>query len=424
MSRQPPTAKSMGIVMSIAILVAVQDGPVYLPDDRRPTILVQSGDHVRTARALSAAAGHRGCNVVGSSPADAELLVLPETDRSPPRDPLIPSVVRYDEQILAALLPGCTVLVGSVRIHAPSQAWLVDSGSEMVRLGPSLEEFVASPPVVLYADLNLLKSPAVGLQSGIGQKIVLRTDVMQGVRLRDGDRIVSPPLKGYDHTLLDADGAPALVQMTSKQAWQYRTGALYSHILFRLLAHDVRMRGPNVLVPRLADSTRTPVEDGDRVHLTLVWDDGKEQAFDALAAVEAGGAWTLTLRTRLPLVLDPLGTCYGKPGLGARECVTRGGVYDRPCTHDTECPYFDPRTASGRCLDGTCGMPLGVGNASFRRADSATPPMMAGCDPDDPSYPYCEGLPATSAIFGAVVESDGGQKAPSPGSPTYNFDVN
>jgi hypothetical protein len=43
-----------------------------------------------------------------SSPADAELLVLPEAERSPPRDPLIPSVVRYDEQVLA-LLPGSTV---------------------------------------------------------------------------------------------------------------------------------------------------------------------------------------------------------------------------------------------------------------------------------------------------------------------------
>jgi hypothetical protein len=40
---------------------------------------------------------------------------------------------------------------------------------------PSVEEFTESPSVVLYVDLNLLQSPAVGLQSGIGQKIVLRT---------------------------------------------------------------------------------------------------------------------------------------------------------------------------------------------------------------------------------------------------------
>jgi hypothetical protein len=139
-SCQQPAAKGVGFVtMSIAILVAMRRTG-FLPSDRRPTILVKSKDHVRTARALSAAAGHRGLRR-RSSPADAELLVLPEAERSPPRDPLIPSVVRYDEQVLAALLPGSTVLVGSVRIHAPSQAWLVDSGAEMVRLGPSVEEF-------------------------------------------------------------------------------------------------------------------------------------------------------------------------------------------------------------------------------------------------------------------------------------------
>jgi hypothetical protein len=41
-----------------------------------------------------------------------------------------------------------------------------------------VEEFTESPSV-LYVDLNLLQSPAVGLQSGIGQKIVLRTGTLQ-----------------------------------------------------------------------------------------------------------------------------------------------------------------------------------------------------------------------------------------------------
>jgi hypothetical protein len=89
----------------------------------------------------------------------------------------------------------------------------------MVRLGPSVEEFTESPSVVLYVDLNLLQSPAVGLQSVIGQKIVLRTGTLQGVRLRDGDRIVSPPLKGTT-ILYSAPTGPALVQTTTKQTWQ------------------------------------------------------------------------------------------------------------------------------------------------------------------------------------------------------------
>jgi hypothetical protein len=144
----------------------------FLPSDR-PAILVKSRDHVRTARALSAAAGHRGCDVVGSSPADAELLVL-RAERSPPRDPLIrPSYVTTNRS-LAALLPGSTVLVGSVRIHAVPGMARRFRGAEMCTT-PVCGRVHRVPVRRLYVDLNLLQSPAVGLQSGIGQKIVLRT---------------------------------------------------------------------------------------------------------------------------------------------------------------------------------------------------------------------------------------------------------
>jgi hypothetical protein len=283
--------------------------------------------------------------------------------------------------------------------------WLVDAGAEMVRLG-ALEAFVDHPSVTLTVDLNMLGAPAVGLSSGIGQKIVLRSDSLQGVRLRDGDRIVSPPLKGYDHTLLGADGAPTLVHSSAPQAWRYQSGALYSHARIRLLERDVRMGGPNVLVPRRATEPRArlPFEDGDRVHATLVWGDGTLQDLDAQASVNSTGSWSLALRNPVPLLLDVLGTCHGNRGVGAQECVAAGGVYDRPCTHDTECPYFDPRRAVGRCLDGTCTMPLAVGNASFRTADPATPALMSGCEPSDEAYPYCTGLPATAAIFARVAK--------------------
>jgi hypothetical protein len=177
-----------------------------------------------------------GCDV-GSSPADADC--WSSLRLSAPRHgtlSLRPSYVTTNRS-LAALLPGSTVLVGSARIHAvPGMARRF--GEPRWLTWPSVEEFTESPSV-LYVDLNLLQSPAVGLQSGIGQKIVLRTGTLQ-VRLRDGDHR-EPSAQRYDHTLLGA-GAPALVQTTAKQTWRYRTGALYSHIPFRLLAHDVRMR--------------------------------------------------------------------------------------------------------------------------------------------------------------------------------------
>jgi hypothetical protein len=98
---------------------------------------------------------------------------------------------------------------------------------------------------------------------------------IQGVRLRDGDRIVSPPLKGYDHTLLGADG----LRRWCRRQLNRRGGiarALYSHIQ----TASARRTVANTLVPRLvgSDQTRTlSFEDGDRVHLTLVWDDGKSR---------------------------------------------------------------------------------------------------------------------------------------------------
>jgi hypothetical protein len=112
-------------------------------------------------------------------------------------------------------------------------------GAEMVDLA-RLWKSSQSPRPSFCVDLNLLQSPAVGLQSGIGQKIV-RTGIT-GVRLRDGDRIVSLRSRVRPYPTRRRR-APALVQTTAKQTWRYRTGALYSHIPFRLLAHDVRMRG-------------------------------------------------------------------------------------------------------------------------------------------------------------------------------------
>jgi hypothetical protein len=367
-------------------------------------VLIRRGEHVLTARAMAAAAGHKGCDLVGSLPADTELLVLPDTMRGElARVPRVPSLVRYDPAVLAALLPDARILVGSTRQHAPTQEWLVDIGTEMIQLKPrrlTKEAFTDQHcPVTMRVDLNALQLHAVGLPSGIGQKVVLRSNTLAGVRLRDGDRVVSPPVKGYEYTFRGADGGPALGKV-STQTWWFNGGLLLSHARVAFKIEQVRVRDTNVLVARSEHVRLSPsMETGDRVCVTLVWGDGSSREFDAVALVAQDGAWSLLLNIQQPLLLDPLGTCYGRPGVKAGECVASGGVYDRPCQHDTECPFFDPRRAQGRCIHGTCGMPIGVANASFRTADPATPPMMAGCVPSDASFPYCRSLPATSAIF-------------------------
>jgi hypothetical protein len=136
----------------------------FLPSDRRPT-LVKSKDHVRTACIVG---GRRppSCDVVGSSPPTPSCWSLLSAPTGPS-----PSVVRYDEQVLASA-SRIHRLSGSVRIHAvPGMARRFGEP----RWYDTVCGRVHRVPVRRDVDLNLLQSPAVGLQSVIGQKIVLRT---------------------------------------------------------------------------------------------------------------------------------------------------------------------------------------------------------------------------------------------------------
>lgn len=69
--------------------------------------------------------------------------------------------------------------------------------------------------------------------------------------------------------------------------------------------------------------------------------------------------------------------CYNKPGIPTKRlCDEAGGVWDRPCTRDHECPYFSA-DARGGCLDGYCEMPLGVDNVAFTRGVGT--PVCSNC---------------------------------------------
>jgi hypothetical protein len=94
------------VMAVVAILVALGEDSETLPSDRRPIVLIRKGAHVRIARSMLAAAGHKGCDLVGSLPADAELLVLPDAGRGGlSRIPRVPCLVRYDSAVLALYYP-------------------------------------------------------------------------------------------------------------------------------------------------------------------------------------------------------------------------------------------------------------------------------------------------------------------------------
>jgi hypothetical protein len=161
--------------------------------------------------------------------------------------------------------------VGSVRIHAVPGMARRFREPRWCDL-PVCGRVHRSPSVVLYVDLNLLQSPAVGLQSVIGQKIVLRTGTLQGVRLRDGDRIVSLRSKVRPYSTRRRRVRRWCRRQLNRRG--NRTGALYSHIPFRLLARRTYAWLTRSYRGSWARTKRTlSFEDGDRVHLTLVWDD-------------------------------------------------------------------------------------------------------------------------------------------------------
>jgi hypothetical protein len=65
--------------------------------------------------------------------------------------------------------------------------------------------------------------------------------------------------------------------------------------------------------------------------------------------------------------------------------------WDRPCTIDTECPFFQANrnymNYRGGCVDGRCEMPVGIQSVSFRKYDPDSKPVCHGCK--DRSNPYC-----------------------------------
>lgn len=71
--------------------------------------------------------------------------------------------------------------------------------------------------------------------------------------------------------------------------------------------------------------------------------------------------------------------CYNRPEVATEAlCQATGGVWDRPCTRDHECPYFSS-DARGGCVDGFCEMPLGVDNVAFTKPRGV--PVCTNCGP-------------------------------------------
>ena len=81
--------------------------------------------------------------------------------------------------------------------------------------------------------------------------------------------------------------------------------------------------------------------------------------------------------------------CVGKPDLINREqCDRGGGIWDRPCVKNEECPFYQANTTyrnyRGGCIDGSCEMPLGVRRIAFRGYGTTDAALCHGCPIGNP----------------------------------------
>jgi hypothetical protein len=330
--------------------------------------------------AMGAAAGVKTRVVDVGQPSNYEVV----SDERP-KSGALPATLVMDEAVLRQLHPGAEIVVGSLRHNMPAVQWLTDPGGMVVEV-PSPKKIVSPVPAARYRTVR--GAPArpggpivVKVQSLPKQPLGVRGPVMK-VAL-DGASVRGVPLKDGD-----------VVVDESARKWFFRGGALWSHKSVTLPRSAVVLEG-RVLRPARAGTPLVGPSRGEKVEVLLLGDN--EATVYGVVTDDDEHLWSITMEVARSIVSDPRATCFGaRLAATAAECYAAGGVWDRPCDRDTECPYFDPRTGRGKCVSGMCEMPLKVGNRSFRTAD-ASPVMYENVD-----SPY-EAEPGAMPLFGPLL---------------------
>lgn len=225
------------------------------------------------------------------------------------------------------------------------------------------------------------------------------TDIIDGVRLRVGDRVE------LRHQTREAENGIFYVEIDGRQVVlrNARTVNVSSRDTLKV---DVTCGGgdkPCVTVR--VDSYITTggrLQVGDRV--ALLFDRGSTAALGTVVRVTSKVS-TLKLdadldgtpASRLEENTDPMYACVTSPEIRipalCRSEVDAFGrpkvapdIWDRPCRADHECPFFQANRTypnyRGGCIAGWCEMPLGVRATSYRTYDRSSAPMCHGCGLD------------------------------------------
>lgn len=99
--------------------------------------------------------------------------------------------------------------------------------------------------------------------------------------------------------------------------------------------------------------------------------------------------------------------CYGDQRIKFRkECLQSGHEWDKPCVHDTECPFFHASSKQGGCRRGFCELPVGALRTGFRHYRyQGNKPLCEGCKrPTDPFdvYTCCDSQSRARYVFEKV----------------------
>ena len=305
--------------------------------------------------------------------------------------------VKYDAQMLHTLLPIANVDVGSLAHMMPSTRWTEDDGVQVIRLPVDSIRVLhtATTPTRPYRT-NHIPAPRA---NGVWKLLALAPVDVPGVFTRGHTRF-SKRLREVDGVRLRTGD---IIQDVAGDRWYFYDGMLRDRLHVDLDPEAYEMRGRSVR-PKSGALRGSDYVPGALYELTYA---GKRYAAKAMdIGVEWG--WTLdpmeayVAQSSESICMMSDGTF--KPGLDESACANVGGAWDRPCTQDQDCPFYDPRRARGGCLkSGFCEFPLGIEARSYR-THTASAPLMRGCDVGDPTYPWCSGQPRANARFRASTK--------------------
>lgn len=346
------------------------------------TIACGPGDDA-LAHAMGASAGLKTSTVPLGGHAHYELLSSGDPKRPLP---MTASGLFFDVTVLQSLIPEAKIVVGSLQQNMPSVDWITDPGGMIVELpseSPPIgtmslprsapRKYQPVGPKAIIVSVGELPKPPLGVRGPV-MRVALDSMVVRGVPIRDGD------------VVLDA----------SSRKWYVREHALWSHKTVLLRRSEVVIEGRTIRPLRAGTPIGGQASKGDKVEIRLLGQ--QEQTLYGEVTDDDPVLWRITTDINHSMVSDPRATCFGaRLAHTASECYAAGGVWDRPCDADTECPYYDPATGRGKCVAGMCEMPLKVGNLSFRTADPKTPAMYD----HGRGSPYTQ-VPGSRPIFDAA----------------------